>query len=96
MTKREKMLILPTRLSIQIHIQYVPLKYPRIFQTDLDHWILPTEKTCWNLGFLFFVFPCDYALEKKWQPTPVFLPGESQGQRSLVGCRLWGCTVRHD
>ena len=24
--------------------------------------------------------------------TPVFLPGESQGQRSLVSCRLWGCT----
>ena len=29
---------------------------------------------------------------RKWQPTPVFLPGESQGQRSLVGCRLWSCT----
>ena len=29
---------------------------------------------------------------RKWQPTPVFLPGESQGQRSLVGYRLWGCT----
>ena len=29
---------------------------------------------------------------RKWQPTPVFLPGESQGQGSLVGCRLWGCT----
>ena len=27
---------------------------------------------------------------RKWQPTPVFLPGESQGQRSLVGCYLWG------
>ena len=26
---------------------------------------------------------------RKWQPTPVFLPRESQGQRSLVGCRLW-------
>ena len=26
---------------------------------------------------------------RKWQPTPVFLPGESQGQRSLVGCCLW-------
>ena len=26
------------------------------------------------------------------QPTPVFLPGESQGRGSLVGCRLWGCT----
>ena len=29
---------------------------------------------------------------RKWQPTPVFLPGEFQGQRSLVGCRLWGRT----
>ena len=29
---------------------------------------------------------------RKWQPTPVVLPGESQGQRSLVGCRLWGRT----
>jgi len=27
---------------------------------------------------------------RKWQPTPVFLPGESHGQRSLVGCSLWG------
>ena len=26
---------------------------------------------------------------RKWQPTPVFLPGESQGWGSLVGCRLW-------
>ena len=25
-------------------------------------------------------------------PTPVFLPGESQGQGSLVGCHLWGRT----
>ena len=29
---------------------------------------------------------------RKWQPTPVFLPGESQGQGSLLGCHLWGCT----
>ena len=27
---------------------------------------------------------------EKWQPTPVCLPGESQGWGSLVGCRLWG------
>ena len=29
---------------------------------------------------------------RKWQPTPVFLPRESQGRGSLVGCRLWGRT----
>ena len=33
-----------------------------------------------------------HALEKNWQPTPVFLPGESQGRGSLIGCRLWGRT----
>ena len=29
---------------------------------------------------------------EEWQPTPVFLPGESQGRGSLVGCCLWGHT----
>ena len=29
---------------------------------------------------------------RKWQPTPVFLPGESQGRGSLMGCLLWGRT----
>ena len=33
---------------------------------------------------------------RKWQPTPVFLPGESQGQGNLVGCCLWGRRVGHD
>ena len=28
---------------------------------------------------------------RKWQPTVVFLPGESLGQRSLEGCSPWGC-----
>ena len=27
---------------------------------------------------------------RKWQPTPVFLPGKSHGQRSLASCRPWG------
>ena len=30
---------------------------------------------------------------RNWQPTPVFLPGESQGRGSLMGCRPWGRTV---
>ena len=29
---------------------------------------------------------------REWQPTPVFLPGKSQGRGSLVGCHLWGHT----
>ena len=37
----------------------------------------------------FFIF---MHWRRKWQPTSVVLPGESQGWGSLVGCRLWGCT----
>ena len=32
-----------------------------------------------------------HALEKEMATHSIFLPGESQGQRSLVGCGLWGC-----
>ena len=35
-------------------------------------------------------------MREAWQPTSVFLPGESHGQRSLVGYSPWGCRVRHD
>ena len=31
-------------------------------------------------------------MRRQWQPTPGFLPGESQGPGSLVGCHLWGHT----
>ena len=33
---------------------------------------------------------------RKWQPAPVFLPGESHGQRSLEGYSPGGCKVRHN
>ena len=33
---------------------------------------------------------------RRWQPTPVFVPGESHGQRSLAVYSLWGRRVRHD
>ena len=42
-----------------------------------------------RLHFSLFTF---MHWRRKWQPTPVFLPGESQGRGSLVGCRLWGRT----
>ena len=43
----------------------------------------------WATSFSLFTF---MHWRRKWQPTPVFLPGESQGRGSLVGCRLWGRT----
>ena len=43
----------------------------------------------WAASLSLFTF---MRWRRKWQPTPVFLPGESQGEGSLVGCRLWGRT----
>ena len=43
----------------------------------------------WATSLSLFTF---MLWRRKWQPTPVFLPGESQGRGSLVGCRLWGRT----
>ena len=46
-------------------------------------------KLDWATSLSLFTF---MHWRRKWQPTPLFLPGESQGQGSLVGCRLWGRT----
>ena len=43
----------------------------------------------WATSLSFFTF---MHWRRKWQPTPVFLSEESQGQRSLVGFCLWGRT----
>ena len=33
----------------------------------------------------------EITLRRRWNPTPVLLPGKSHGRRSLVGCSPWGC-----
>ena len=48
------------------------------------------DRETWvSYGFYLWVrkIPC----RRAWQPTPVFLPGESQGQRSLIGYGPVGC-----
>ena len=40
--------------------------------------------------YIYIYIYLEYIYRRKRQPTPVFLPGESQGQGSLVDCRLWG------
>ena len=57
-----------------------------IFQT--------VSKTCLCsvTGIIKLLLSCSfpYYWRSQWQPTPVLLSGKSHGQRSLVGCRLWG------
>ena len=58
--------------------------------------IYSCNKYLHNSGTLLSLFTF-MRWRRKWQPTPVFLPGEFQGRGSLVGCCLWGShRVRHD
>ena len=44
----------------------------------------------------FFSFLLVFLWRKQWHPTQVFLPGESHGRRSLVGCSPWGRRLGHN
>ena len=46
---------------------------------------MPETKETWVISL-----SREYPLEKGWQPTPVFLPGKSPGQRNLAGYSPWG------
>ena len=67
----------------------LPLIYLALFRCAQSPQILISEK-------IKCIWKHDAAINhewrRKWQPTPVFLPRESPGQRSLVGCSLWGLT----
>ena len=48
------------------------------------------NKPACNAGDLSLIPGLGRSWRREWQPTPVLLPGESHGQRSLVGYSLWG------
>ena len=93
-------------LSTTIHIEFT--LYLQLFKAMATHsstlaWKIPWAEEPGRLQFMgsprvghdwmtslpLFTF---MHWRRKWQPTPVFSPRESQGWRSLVGCCLWGHT----
>ena len=71
------------------HSRTLAWKIPRVEEPErLQSMGLLGVGRDWATSLSLFTF---MQWRRKWQPTPVFLPGESQGQRSLMGCRLWGC-----
>ena len=82
-----------------IHAWSLICKHERVHSVDaVPHWGLPggassKEPTCQcrkqkRRGFDPWVGKVPW--RRAWQPTPVFLPGESHGQRSLAGYSPWG------
>jgi len=57
----------------------------------LPWWLNAKESICQGRRPGFDLSVGKIPWRRKWQLTPVFLPGESHGQRSLVGYSPWGC-----
>ena len=57
----------------------------------LPWWLISKESACQCRRQGFDPWVGKISWRRKQQPTPIFLPGKSHGQRSLVGYRTWGC-----
>ena len=80
-TQRRGPLILPECGFLQETSQGHSVLLPLIIWHSCNYYLFV-------IIYLMLVFVTDW--RRKWQPTPVFLPGESHGQRSLAGYSLWG------
>ena len=73
------------------------LSYTKKVRTTESLVHISTSRVGTNRSFVFFTIPFCLSVviswRKKWQSTPVFLPGEPHGQRSLVGYSPWGRKV---
>ena len=76
----------------QIGKSYLVIFWTSELSSNEKSWWLSKESACnaGDLGLISGSGDRKIPLRKEWQPTPVFLPGESQGQRSLVGYSPWG------
>ena len=57
----------------------------------LPRWLTGKEPVCKCRRLRFDPLVRKIPWRRKWQPAPVFLPGKSYGQMSLVGYSPWGC-----
>jgi len=81
-------------ITLSIPLYGTPLQYSCL-ENPMDrgawcaavHGVARSQTRLSNFTFTFHF----HALEKEMATHSVFLPGESQGQGSLVGCCLWGC-----
>ena len=77
-------------ISLDLLISYPCLALPLYLSSLVIH-SLYLSLFLFHCVYLFIFLDCTYK-RSRWQPTLVFLAGESQGQGSLVGCCLWDRT----
>ena len=83
-------IIRPTIVKTNSSLWFLFIQSFVIWTLGLPRWFSGKESTCQCRRYRFNPWVRKIPWRGKWQPTPVFLPGESHGQRSLVGYSSWG------
>ena len=79
--------------------RFLPCSSPHAYLEVLPRWHSGKKSTCQCRRFKrhgFDPWVGKMPWSRKWQPTPLFLPGKSHGQRSLADYSPGRCRVRHD
>ena len=88
--------------SIALQVGFLPLDQPRpiereyTYNVGLSRWLSGKGSTCQRRRCRFHPSVGKIPWRRKWQPTPVLLPGKPQRQMSLAEDSPWGHRVRHD
>ena len=81
-----------SRQDTSVHLSESLMRLTRLTFTNQLNLVVQTVKSppaMWETWVQFRVVKIRWG--RKWQPTPVFLPGKSHGWRSLAGYSPWGC-----
>ena len=84
-------IILPIPFILHIYLEYLIHLNHDCSRRGVSPVAQCKESTCQCRRCGFDPWVAKVLWRRKWKPTPVFLPGESHGQRSLVGYSLRGC-----
>ena len=82
--------IISSKQGLTLSLQAVPK--PNNMMNSLHGDIGSNSFSTWTTSLIIHLYYMDLGevQRRQWHPTPVFLPGESHGRRSLVGCSPWG------
>ena len=102
MEKGKKSFVVSYFPGSPLSLSFSPPLLLLILKQQIPFWVSPEQfhdllwqpdSYCLNMASAHPSFSRDYWFlqwRKKWQPTPVFLPGEFFGRKGLVGCSPWG------
>ena len=79
-------------VGVCVRLRACVKSWPTHFSVGLPRWPSGKESVCQCRRRVFSARVGKMPWRRAWQPAPVFLPGESHGQRSLVGYSPWGRT----